>query len=1041
MDRADIVGELRAFGAVDGDVLTFESPLGPQHIDYLDLHPHGCHGGRPLGIDAVIRPNGRALLYIVRGRPSQGEQDALASSLAQRGEGEFVGFLQPGSLTVVPTARAHRELRAHHDALSPDARGLIPGLTFGTNDLRVEGADRVLHKALLALFNDSVKELTRVKVKPEDALSLVGRAMFFRFLIDRGFVEPEEAPAVAGGALHLSRAMATATSSRATLDWLDCTFNGHLLPLSDDAVARVTSATDGGAVRDQLTHILTRADARGQLSFDWAGLDFAHLPIGLLSEVYEDWAHTYDGDRAKREAAWYTPASIAQGIVRESLDAVSAPWDARVLDPSCGAGVFLAAAYRKLVQMNWEHTGKRPTRATVRRILEQQLTGLEVNDAALRLSALALYLTALELDPSPNPSARVPFPDLIEKGVLRDVRAKKDHERIRAHLPPIGSLGAHIDSSLEGRFHVVVGNPPWTRWGVSNPRVAESAQEVVSVVAPIVREHVRAADDSIGEHVEASDGADEEGIGAVDNGEDYAMTNGNPDVPFVWRASRWAVPDGVIALVLHARWLFQQTDQAAQRRREVLRGLTVSTIINGSALRKKDGVWAGQAAPFMILFARNRRPLKGECFRYLSPVEDDALNRRGRLRLDAAAAHPVSPVDAAAKPWLFKAMFRGTSFDQSVVEKVAAAGSNATLGEWWPDDFVGMGYQVAHEGGTPTVKMIDRANLEADVMLKAVVPAGDLPRFGLRHVRRPSFQSWREAHPEEVRADLAPRRFRAPLLVVRKIPRDPEVKGLAAWAGEDVVYSQSYVGLSAAWHAEPLGLSRYLLVFLSSSVMCHHLLMCSADWGVERGTLLPEDLRSLPIPPWEAVPVELRAKIDACAVTMLKRDRIDVGRCDRLVAELYGLSSADLECIRDTLTMALPGRKSTLAAQRAPSPKAVLSFIGRLSEVLKPLLAYSERSLQVRVETHGKDTPWQLLSLSTLIDGAGVSSPVLDEALQLATTEGASRVVVVGHPDARTIVVGVFRQARYWTLTQARALALHLLGDAEVMATLRGKGS
>ena len=93
----------------------------------------------------------------------------------------------------------------------------------------------------------------------------------------------------------------------------------------------------------------------------------------------------------------------------------------------------------------------------------------------------------------------------------------------------------------------------------------------------------------------------------------------------------------------------------------------------------------------------------------------------------------------------------------------------------------------------------------------------------------------------------------------------------------------------------------------------------------------------------------------------------------------------------------------------------------------------------MRVEAYVATAAWQLLTLTTRHDDAPTPSRVLEEALLRATHEGASWVIVPTGAATQTVVVGVFRQARYWTPTQARALVLHLLGDADVMASLRGR--
>ena len=70
-----------------------------------------------------------------------------------------------------------------------------------------------------------------------------------------------------------------------TSDWLDTTFNGDLLPLSEDIFDRLPAK--GYRI---LGDVLRRAPD-GQLFLGWkqkwANLDFAHIPVGVLSQAYE----------------------------------------------------------------------------------------------------------------------------------------------------------------------------------------------------------------------------------------------------------------------------------------------------------------------------------------------------------------------------------------------------------------------------------------------------------------------------------------------------------------------------------------------------------------------------------------------------------------------------------------------------------------------------------------------------------------------------------------------------------------------------------
>lgn len=74
--------------------------------------------------------------------------------------------------------------------------------------------------------------------------------------------------------------------------------------------------------------------------------------------------------------------------------------------PACGASVFLVLAFRRLYQERWKKTKQRPDSKAIREILEKQIVGFDISESAIKLTALSLYLTAIELDPKPAPQSR-----------------------------------------------------------------------------------------------------------------------------------------------------------------------------------------------------------------------------------------------------------------------------------------------------------------------------------------------------------------------------------------------------------------------------------------------------------------------------------------------------------------------------------------------------------------------------------------------------------------------------------------------------------
>jgi len=152
------------------------------------------------------------------------------------------------------------------------------------------------------------------------------------------------------------------------------------------------------------------------------------------------------------------PRNIAATLVDEAFAKLPNAHEARVLDPACGASVFLVLAFRRLYQKRWEATGERPGTKAIREILEKQITGFDISDSAIKLAALSLYLTAIELDPKPVPPEKLAFNKIRNKGLFNFRRENVDPEAGAI----AGSLADHVGHRFDAQFDLVLSNPPWT---------------------------------------------------------------------------------------------------------------------------------------------------------------------------------------------------------------------------------------------------------------------------------------------------------------------------------------------------------------------------------------------------------------------------------------------------------------------------------------------------------------------------------------------------------------------------------------------------
>jgi len=681
--------QVRAYGCPE--LVHLAGVPTPVHLEYLDLLRD--RSSARLLPEAVAEFQGRPVLYLVddeaasdaRGRDADAVQ-TLQQLLANRSEQACLGIVRPGSLDVYPINLDRRQLAKTAPRVilksAPNAPTFFQSLAAGAVPLegQPKEADFVFQEIhrLLTMASDALVG----RMKPLEVLSVTGRALFFHFLLDRRIILESERAEICPPAKELKDSLSNAEKAAATSCWLDETFNGDLLPLAPDlqanadseqrhnAYARLYRRMDADTKGDVFRHLQailrgweSVGGSRFQRRIDWNNLNFAHIPIGVLSQVYETFSHQWDEEQAEKTSAYYTPKNIARCLVEEAFGGLKEPADAHVLDPACGAGMFLVLAFRKLVRARWHKDGERPDTRTIQRILYRQIRGFDVSESALRLAALSLYITAIELNGSPRPPKSLKFPRGLQEQVLFNFGPHNGDHRKGFVL---GSLGPEVPKRFNAAFDVVMGNPPWTRLRAAKKEGEDKEDN---------EDEKRRLEELNGEFTAITQRA-LTARGLADVAKGYTNPDNNPDLPFIWRAAEWAKPGGLITMALPARILLKQSDQGRSARAALIHGLEITGIINGSNL-SDTAVWPNMNQPFILFFARNSVPPPEHRFYFATPVLESRLNRRGLFRLDYQAAEPVAANSVVQKPWLLKTLGVGTSLDAEVTDRLTSL-------EWEP---------------------------------------------------------------------------------------------------------------------------------------------------------------------------------------------------------------------------------------------------------------------------------------------------------------------------------------------------------------------
>ena len=419
---------------------------------------------------------------------------------------------------------------------------------------RKTSVDRQLLSDLAVLERDLVK----ADMSRPDAQGLIGRSIFAQYLIDRRIVTPRRLANVYGHGT-LAAILRDRRATKRLFDWLRETFNGDMFPSKGSSVPRASYL-------HRVADFLEAVDPdSGQMTFFPYRFDV--IPVELISSIYEQFARSdplpaRDDARFARSASsarddhhetdvFYTRLPLVSLVLDEITDELTGK--ETVLDLTCGSGVFLVEALRRLVRLRSE--GAEPNRRLIRSTLYEQIYGVDISEAAVRVAAFSLYLAALELDPSPSPPRALKFKPLIGKtlivGDARNVEQTVDGQ------------AALTERGARRRFDVIVGNPPWSYGGKKATAARRDEDNRGRVHAP--------RGESLG---------------------------------FVSRAMEFASGNTRFGLVLSAVQFFGRSGTGAAASRQLIETLSPVTLVNLS--NQSDWLFPNANMPAIVLFARHR---------------------------------------------------------------------------------------------------------------------------------------------------------------------------------------------------------------------------------------------------------------------------------------------------------------------------------------------------------------------------------------------------------------------------------------------------
>ena len=238
----------------------------------------------------------------------------------------------------------------------------------------------------------------------------------------------------------------------ALFDELSRHFNGRIFEWSDKKERQLLNKAD----LSDLAYFLD-GDSNletGQLFLDWRKYSFNHLPVELISSVYEEFLN-------ERKDAVYTPEFLVKTLIDESMPQVEfEKLSVKTIDVSCGSGIFLVSAFKRLAQRHryaeFKKTGELKTLKSNKllKIIKKNIFGIDIEEDATRLTVFSLCLALCdELSPM-EIWQELQFDETFED----NFKTKNFFDYLEENEKKLGT------------FDLVIGNPPFVELSIKKDK-------------------------------------------------------------------------------------------------------------------------------------------------------------------------------------------------------------------------------------------------------------------------------------------------------------------------------------------------------------------------------------------------------------------------------------------------------------------------------------------------------------------------------------------------------------------------------------------
>lgn len=837
--------------------------------------------------------------------------------------------------------------------------------------------------------------------KREHIHALIGRSIFIRYLEDRGVLVKDyfDINPARGYGSYVD-VLDSKEDTYQLFKKLREDFNGDLFPLSNaekDWVSESDLSLLGKFLKGR------SMGEHPDLLF-WA-YRFDIIPIELISNIYEEFYYENGGEKDK--GTHYTPTTLVNFVLSQSLTPERLDNGAHVLDPACGSGIFLVEAFKRMVYHQSQRKGIRDVKdipvENLLRLLTEQITGIDVNKSAIQVAAFSLYLAFLDFRNPPDIRQNKKLPKLIydpqqptSGKSLFFANTFYPTRSEQAELP-----GKPLLPFDNAQFDVIVGNPPW---GQATGQDGQVAIEWCKAL-------------------------------------DYPVGNQELSQCFIWRTQRLLKPDGEIGLLVSTGVLFKHAENSKAFRQKWLSTSQVRAIYNFAHVRevffRKQK--KGAISPFAAIFFGPASPEKIDQNQvaYIAAKRSTFVEQLQAVVIDKTDLHKIRQSELLAKNWLWKTYMWGSLSDVDLIEELKD--NNRALGDVISS--YGVGY---HEGGGQKNKSTSELGVNYELV--------NISMFGQNVA---FFNLIRPLEPRQIHRLGQLNVYDGPrLLIKRGISNSKDDVGqiLARLAYEPFAFRNSITGfrLDALSHEN----HQVLLGIIRSSLAKYYYFLTCSTWGFWHDEIHVEEHLGLPVRFPESPGLRHRilnvihqlttqsgvpSLLDPATPTWRSMQT----ELDEAIFDLYELSEPQRDLVRDlcqtTLEFFYEGADSQ--AMKPPTVEWLQAYHDAFLETWMDRLAPKGIELETRIFAphHGLlcGMAFELKEKGTALDYPPITDDAewqywfiqLSKTLQKELVEGIYINQVVKEVSDSGMFLIKRAERRFWTKSQARQDAQELLTE------------